>query len=201
MQQAAGGGLPYCKTPASLLNADARNASVEPFELRDWGWPAFFKYISTSASVADSVRAASNSDFQVIHDLDVHHLSEISMSEAAGGHRRASGVKRFLSLLKLHLASTEDTSNVRRCSPAGHDLSRMSKFIFGEQRNKFGTHKTLDDVQWCLTVPAIWDDLGHSERLPVKSFLLLCCCLLSEDKILCQAFNKFCVLAACCPYL
>lgn len=48
--QAAGGGLPYCKTETSFLYAwHASLGSADPFELREWGMPAYVKYKSSKA--------------------------------------------------------------------------------------------------------------------------------------------------------
>ncbi|KAG0579312.1 hypothetical protein KC19_4G089700 [Ceratodon purpureus] len=180
--QAASGGIPYCKTQTSLLYADARETSPGLFELRDWGWPAFVKYKSTSAYVANSVRAASGSEFKVIHDLDVLSLSgiprrSISALKRDGHSSPGSGIGYFLTLFKLHLASKLDASTSSGETTSGPTLppgmtpkraiadylSQISKFILRELRNKFGSHISQEDIQWCLTVPAIWDEQAKRE--------------------------------------
>lgn len=45
----------------------------------------------------------------------------------------------------------------------------MSTFILREERNKFGSHISLDDIQRCLTVPAIWD--GHAKEMRICSVM------------------------------
>jgi molecular chaperone DnaK (HSP70) len=42
-------------------------------------------------------------------------------------------------------------------------ISNLLKFIIKEIRQKLGHHILYEDIQWCLTVPAIWDDSAKQE--------------------------------------
>ncbi|KAG0580945.1 hypothetical protein KC19_4G212300 [Ceratodon purpureus] len=150
--QAEGGGLPYCKTQTSLLYAHAENASVDPFQLEEWGWPAYVKYKSLNKSVFD-VSVPPNS-------------GALSLS----GERKQPE-SYFLTLFKLNLAAEGSSNTARSALPPGMTarraitdyLRQISRFILQEVQNKFGSHITLEDVEWCLTVPAVWNEHAKKE--------------------------------------
>lgn len=164
-KQAEGGGLRYCKTKTNLLYyAGASDDPEETFELRDWGWPAFVRYTSANLSVAESDGSTTDLDFEVVQDF------EIDLTACPGSEKKpASSAGYFLSLFKLHLAPNQ--AYTAPALPRGLTakraiadfLSRIAKLILEEVQNSFGDYISLDDVQWCLTVPAIWDDIAKKE--------------------------------------
>ncbi|KAG0580943.1 hypothetical protein KC19_4G212100 [Ceratodon purpureus] len=156
-KQSEGGGLEYCKTQTCLLYGIE---SQETVNLLEWGWPAYVRYKSTQSTsvVEQEDYATPELDFEVVHDFDTPTgTPKPKASSVSGLH--------LLSRFKLLLTSNEAASTVPALpctvtakSATADFLSQIAKFILQELRNKFGPHISLEDVQWCLTVPAIWDD-------------------------------------------
>ncbi|CAM6113939.1 unnamed protein product [Calypogeia fissa] len=148
--QAAAGAKSYCKTQTSLWYNDNS-------ELQDWGWPAYVNHNkalqSTNAKAKGSTPASRRNLFS------------------------ACGV--FFTKFKLHLANvgsaadTKPQAGLREGLPIGFPperlisdyLRQLSIFIMAELENKFGGYIVKTDIQWCLTVPAIWNDAAKQTML------------------------------------
>lgn len=137
-EQASGGGQPYCKTQTSLYySKDDNNIKLE-----SWGWPALVEYRK-------------------------------ALSTLRSKHLRAPPLKvgEFVTKFKLKLASHGDQRLSAEALPdkltarmlITDYLREISQFIMKHLKNRFGEHFDMHEVQWCLTVPAIWDD--HAKQL------------------------------------
>ncbi|CAM6111814.1 unnamed protein product [Calypogeia fissa] len=154
----AGGGH-YCKTQTSLLyEGDASSGS---YILKDWGYSARVKHMKGIRS--QRTEQISYGD----HVLGITNLlSPVSAQETA---RRMEYY--FLTLFKLHLAGGDSGSTSAAKLPEGLTIRRvisdylrkLSEFIITKVQSCMGAHLTMEDIQWCLTVPAIWDDRSKQE--------------------------------------
>ena len=99
-------------------------------QLASWGWPASLEYRK-------------------------------AMSKASS-HK----VGHLVTLFKLNLASRDRSLPAASRLPAGLTakkvitdyLREISRSIFAELRNRYGNLLRMHEVQWCLTVPTLWDD-------------------------------------------
>jgi hypothetical protein len=75
-------------------------------------------------------------------------------------------VGHLVTLFKLNLASSDRRLPAESRLPAGLTakkvitdyLREISRSIFAELRNRYGNLLRMHEVQWCLTVPTLWDD-------------------------------------------
>ncbi|KAJ7539870.1 hypothetical protein O6H91_11G112700 [Diphasiastrum complanatum] len=149
--QDVGSGRPYCKTQTSLWYMAGSNAGT--YQLMDWGWPASVNYSKALQSLASSL--CDGRDTNIIQQFAERNLLFASNSNSAAGF--------FLTKFKLHLA---DEANITEGLPPGlrvevaisDYLSALSKVVLKELRERFGSHICLDDIQWCITVPVIWEE-------------------------------------------
>lgn len=126
--------MPYCKTPSALWYTQEDDKS---WKARAWGWPA----------VAGYTRAA---------DAARRNLSKTKSEKPAGYI-----TKRF----KLSL-SKDGTPEIEATLPPGITADRaiadylrgMAEFVLGEMHRNFGPHVQMKEVEWALTVPAIWGE-------------------------------------------
>ena len=141
-EQASGGGQPYCKTQTSIYYSKDEN---DVLKLESWGWPALVGYRKALATLRSK-------------------------------HPRAPPLKvgEFVTKFKLQLASHGDGLSAEALPDKlttrmiiTDYLREISQFIVKHLKNRFGEHFDMHEVQWCLTVPAIWDD--HAKQL-MKSY-------------------------------
>ena len=141
-EQASGGGQPYCKTQTSIYYSKDDN---DVLKLESWGWPALVGYRKALTTLRSK-------------------------------HVRAPPLKvgEFVTKFKLQLASYGDGLSAEALPDEltarmiiTDYLREISQFIMKHLKNRFGEHFDMHEVQWCLTVPAIWDD--HAKQL-MKSY-------------------------------
>ena len=84
---------------------------------------------------------------------------------------RAADPSCFVSRFKLHLASKEELARSGQRAPPlppgktamdviSDFLRLISTHAMDHVRQQIGAHLTESDVQWCVTVPAMWTDKG-----------------------------------------
>ncbi|CAM6123017.1 unnamed protein product [Calypogeia fissa] len=158
--QAAAGAKPYCKTQTSLWYLPGKVSGT--FELQNWGWPASVNHRKAHQSKKSSIKFGQSST---------------EGQSSSDGHDPPSTCGHFLTKFKLHLVNEGADSGPQSDPQPGpllmserlpeglstervisDYLKELSLFIMAELKNKFGDHIVKKDVQWCLTVPAIWSD-------------------------------------------
>jgi hypothetical protein len=176
--QTKGGGRPYCKTITGLYyktNSSSRNDNLpasttrglqqqqeQLLRLEGWGWPARVRFSDDIHAFQQSKRRMARSE---------------SPDSAAFNAAAAVKVGTFLTRFKLYLATTCAQDTVGPASPAASDLPsslnlngvvtdflrEIGEFIMEHLRGKYGKHLSKDVVQWCVTVPSIWDDKAKQQ--------------------------------------
>ncbi|CAM6108423.1 unnamed protein product [Calypogeia fissa] len=144
------GGHHYCKTQTSLLyEADPSSGSYLVKHLKE-----IRSQRTEQISYGDHVLGITNL------------LPQASAQETA---RRIEYY--FLTLFKLHLVGGDSGSTSAAKLPEGLTIRRvisdylrkLSEFIMTKVQSCMGAYLTMEDIQWCLTVPAIWDDRSKQE--------------------------------------
>ncbi|EFJ24727.1 hypothetical protein SELMODRAFT_414734 [Selaginella moellendorffii] len=120
---------PYCKTQTSLFYTPGRED--DSFKLEDWGWAATKKFMESRPSSQDEIGFLVNK-FKLRLAEDFSDGNKAIQDSFAGKLE----VER---LVVDYLAS-------------------ISKFIVEHLKGTYGQSFSARDVQWCLTVPAIWSD-------------------------------------------
>lgn len=131
----AGGEKPYCKTlTASYYKIQADSNGKWAF--KSWGYPARAEYERDMIAARRRTNIASSSSL----------LPNVGI---------------YIAKLKLHLAS----SSVTKLPPwltvealISDYLLEMGALILKTLRDHYGAHLTKDMIQWCITVPSIWDN-------------------------------------------
>lgn len=131
----AGGEKPYCKTlTASYYKIQADSNGKWAF--KSWGYPARAEYERDMIAARRRTNIASSSSL----------LPNVGI---------------YIAKLKLHLAS----SSVTKLPPwltvealISDYLLEMGTLILKTLRDHYGAHFTKDMIQWCITVPSIWDN-------------------------------------------
>ncbi|CAM6118101.1 unnamed protein product [Calypogeia fissa] len=148
--QATAGAKPYCKTQTSLWYNDNS-------ELQDWGWPAYVNHNKALQSINAKTKGSTSA-------------SRRNLFFACGF---------FFTKFKLHLAAVGSAADTKPQAGLLEGLSlgfpperlisdylrQLSIFIMAELKNKFGGYIVKTDIQWCLTVPAIWNDAAKQTML------------------------------------
>jgi molecular chaperone DnaK (HSP70) len=134
-------GKPYCKTQTALYYKRTGGS----WKLDAWGWQAQLNYT---------------------RDLD------LVQRKKAGKDSVGEIVTRF----KLHLA--DEKSGPLSAAPLPRGLTtqqvvtdflrEIGNFIMKHLNLKYGQHLTMDELQWCVTVPSIWGDKAKQQ---MKSFM------------------------------
>lgn len=167
------GAKPYCKTQTSLYYVPGRHGK---FELKDWGWCGLvhFTEAARSAKSHPDVSPHMRRREKLWQGDNVYSCSPFESRNAnnrvdlmAVPEGMTEKVGYFATKFKLYLAGAVDGQNRgRQKLPGDLTVERMlidylqclSNFIISELRLKYGKHFSKEDVQWCLTVPAIWDE-------------------------------------------
>ena len=152
--------------------------SPQAFKLKSWGWSALVDY-------TQSVRLASRASRHGREIPNPSNAGTIAASRRKGlsamdseawrpcvakthnprDNKRSSSFSGFFATkFKLYLA--DQHPGHRNRIPAGLSveiiiadyLRCISGFILSELQQRYGKHLGMEDVQWCLTVPAIWDE-------------------------------------------
>lgn len=133
-----GGGKSYCKT---LTGVYYESGSDGKLVFKSWGWPARVAYLG-------AMRAA------------------LQAKKKTGVEGDAPPVGEMLTKFKLHLAGENDGPPSVENLPGdltpdqviSDYLRGIGEFIITELQSRYGNMITKEVVQWCLTVPSIWDD-------------------------------------------
>lgn len=133
----AGGEKPYCKTlTASYYKKQTDEGGT--YQLKSWGYPARAEYERDIMAARRKLRSAGPSNSSLLPDVGI-----------------------YISKLKLHLAS----SSVTKLPPwltvealITDFLREMGALILKTLRDHYGALLTKDMIQWCITVPSIWDN-------------------------------------------
>ncbi|KAH7288833.1 hypothetical protein KP509_31G045500 [Ceratopteris richardii] len=159
----------YCKTLTSLFYTPSPTKSGH-FELRNWGWPALtaFNTAIVDFERKNQRRAKSPTSSQASSSQSVTSANvwEISAEEIA------TNIGYYTQNFKLYLApETKQTAPLAQyfgdLNPerfAVDYLRSFTDFIIGELRVGIRNDLSLRDLQWCLTVPAIWDE-GAKQKM------------------------------------
>ena len=157
------------------------------FQLKSWGWSALVDYTesaclasaalgsacddnpngTSTTAIASRLKGLSVVDSEGWRpwEANMHNRDVISTSNDIKQCRSSSSLCGFFATkFKLYLADLPPCH--RNLIPAGLSvevlivdyLRCISGFILSELRLRYGNHFGMDDVQWCLTVPAIWDE-------------------------------------------
>ena len=118
------------------------------WHLQAWSYPA---------------RVAFERDVQALRK----HRAMVENGSLRDGGVSPPAVGRYFTSFKLHLASSSvEVSSSAPPLPAGLSkevvvadyLRAMGVEILTHLQRKFGAHFTMEVIQWCITVPSIWDD-------------------------------------------
>ncbi|XP_024390872.1 uncharacterized protein [Physcomitrium patens] len=130
---------PYCKTLSGIYYEPGDGSTTQ---IKSWGFPALHEFTK-----------------------DVHNLQRARQRTAD-----LPPVGVFLVRFKLHLASKDSGESSAARLPPGYNVTKVisdylreiGASILRHLRTKFNDELTLDQVQWCVTVPSIWDD--HAKK-------------------------------------
>ncbi|KAL2633476.1 hypothetical protein R1flu_004955 [Riccia fluitans] len=139
---------PYCKTKTSLMYMPTPGTG--DYELKDWGLTAFWKYkmgLQESRSPASSVPHADK-----LKD-SCYLATKFKLHLAPADHL---GQKMF------SVAPLPQGLTVKRL--IADYLKSLSGFIMKTLQNNFGLI-LKKDIQWCLTVPALWDEAAKQQMV------------------------------------
>ena len=135
-------GKPYCKTQTALYYKPSRNSNLQ---FDSWGWQAQLNYT---------------------RDLDLVQRNKAEKST----------VGEFITRFKLHLADESSGPLSAKPLPRGLTtkqvitdfLREIGQFIMDHLKLKYGSHLSMEELQWCVTVPSIWGDKAKQQ---MKSFM------------------------------
>mgnify|MGYP002775143192 CR=1 FL=1 len=175
------GAKPYCKTQTSLYYEPIIKhepqcvgpTHVEPpaFQLKSWGWSALVDYTESACLASAALGSACDDNPNGTSTTAIaSRLKGLSVVDSEGWrpweanmhNPRGNGF--FATKFKLYLADQYPAD--RNHIPAGLSVENIiadylrciSEFVLSELQLRYGKHFGMDDVQWCLTVPAIWDE-------------------------------------------
>lgn len=157
---AAVGGRHSSKAPTALLYETGQ--SPGSYVLKDWAYSALVKHARGRKSNRPE-QISSGEDL-----LATNRGSPVPVNVDAGWRQATH----FLTLFKLHLVLSGEAGRASLAElPEGLTprrlisdyLRKLSELIMRVLRNAVGNRITMDDVQWCLTIPAIWDDRAQQE--------------------------------------
>lgn len=136
------GEKPYCKT----LTASYYKKVNGIWEFRNWGFPARAEYERDVSALRKQRAAGPSTDpFQPT-------------------------VGTFFTKFKLHLAGSEMGPSSAQQLPPGLTvnvlitdyLRAMGALILRTVRNSYGPQMSVKDIQWCVTVPSVWNNAAKA---------------------------------------
>ncbi|KAH7427871.1 hypothetical protein KP509_10G064800 [Ceratopteris richardii] len=156
---ARAGAAPYCKNQTSLLYV-ANPEQPGHFQLKDWGWSAFNEFRNSLSRLgkSKSKNFAALSSLSCSGMCDSLNLSE-DMTYEAGyfAHKfklRLASDKKEMPSLPGDLSTERMIVDYLRC---------LTRFIMEELRMAIRKDFSMRDIQWCLTVPAVWDERAKQQ--------------------------------------
>ncbi|MCO5581952.1 hypothetical protein L7F22_035841 [Adiantum nelumboides] len=150
------GAVPYCKNQTSLFYTPNPTKPGQ-LELQEWGWSAFNGFSEATAKFAKDGSSSSYSS------SSSPNIAADALNMGAG---MANKVGFFAHKFKLYLSPKERENPSLPPLPGDLTAERMvvdylrklTDFIMEELRFANAKGFSKEDVQWCLTVPAIWDE-------------------------------------------
>jgi hypothetical protein len=135
----AGGEKPYCKT---LTGSYYKNVGGV-WQFKSWGYPA---------------RAECARDFQAVR------------KQRGSGDPLQPSLGNLLVRFKLHLASKDLGASTAKDLPPGLTvatlitdyLRAMGALVLTTLQDHYGAQLTTQAIQWCVTVPSIWDNAAKA---------------------------------------
>jgi len=155
-----GGEKPYCKTLTGSYYKEQGGAGSRNWVFKSWGYPA---------------RAEFERDFQAVR------RHRINSKKNAAGVGLEDPIKpslgHYITRVKLHLAPPKSGKLSATALPEGLKveqvitdyLREMGKLILKTLQQNYGEQLTKQAIQWCVTVPSIWD---NSAKQKMKSFMV-----------------------------
>lgn len=134
---------PYCKTlTASYYKAQQGPGVGSSLKLHSWGYPARSQYAH------DILQTSRHRRGNLVPDVKVPSLGT------------------YLTRFKLHLAAKDLGASSARALPPGFTpellitdyLREMGALIVTTLQNNYGAQLSIEVIQWCVTVPSIWDN-------------------------------------------
>jgi hypothetical protein len=137
--QAEAGARPYCKTLTALYYEPVRGGE---WKLKSWGWEAQQDYMKKYG------RGGGQKSSQLFRV-----------------HSSGAGEGLLITKFKLCLAGKLGKTDVEQL-PKGLTAScvvtdylrALGELVMEHLREQYGKHFGMDGVQWCVTVPTIWDE-------------------------------------------
>ena len=152
--------------------------SPQAFKLKSWGWSALVDYTQSvrlasrasrhgreipNPSNAGTIAASRRKGLSVM-DSEAWRPCVAKTHNPRGNKRSSSFSGFFATKFKLYLA--DQAPGYRNRIPAGLSVETIiadylrciSGFVLSELQQRYGKHFSMEYVQWCLTVPAIWDE-------------------------------------------
>ena len=137
-----GGGKSYCKT---LTGAYYERSSDGALGFHSWGWPARVAYLADVKAFLQAKKKRTGENIPSVGEM--------------------------LTKFKLQLASESDgppstenlPGNLKPDQVISDYLKGIGEFIMTELRSRYGNQISKEVVQWCLTVPSIWDDSAKQQ--------------------------------------
>ncbi|KAG0566540.1 hypothetical protein KC19_7G071100 [Ceratodon purpureus] len=137
--KAGGAEKPYCKTVTGIYY---KNVGPGKWQFKSWGYPARAEYAR---------------DIQAMRKQRLSGPSNDPLQPSVGAY-----VTRF----KLHLASKDMGASSAQGLPQGLTVEmlitdyvrEMGTLILKTLQDHYGAQLTKRSIQWCVTVPSIWDN-------------------------------------------
>ncbi|KAH7283875.1 hypothetical protein KP509_34G029100 [Ceratopteris richardii] len=153
--------IPYCKNQTSLFYLPSSNAEGS-FELKEWGWSAFLAYDQAlqdlSRKTIESGASGGCSEESALGSADPGPCDSLNPRKGKEGF--------FATKFKLYLAPQAIQASALPCLPPDLTSERLvvdylkilTDYAVQELTKALGRKLTKGHIQWCLTIPAIWDE-------------------------------------------
>ncbi|KAH7426211.1 hypothetical protein KP509_11G090400 [Ceratopteris richardii] len=156
------GAMPYCKNQTSLFYLPS-STNDKTFELKEWGWSAFLTFEEAMANAVMMKAVTTEGSWNSSRAIGGEALKQqpgdsLNSADAAEGF--------YARNFKLYLAPQETNKASLPPLPEGLTPERLvvdylrclTDFIIQQLRASVNNNISKDDIQFCLTVPAIWDE-------------------------------------------
>lgn len=169
--QFQGGGKPYCKTRTSLLYAASAGHGegkrswrfrkpAGACEVVEWGWPAHVAHLAKSDLPREGAATALRHNF--VERFKLLLAREAALGTQTGGGRTSRAQSRGDGEGGVSVQLPQGVTVERAVSDF---LGKLAQFAVEHLQSKYGSHITMREVQWCITVPAIWDEQAKQQMI------------------------------------
>eukprot|EP00899_Mesostigma_viride_P011497 jgi/Mesvir1/20348/Mv19935-RA.1 len=142
----------YCKTITALYYTGGGALAPAPA----WGWPAVRKHFDTQQGRAGGPNLITR--FKLLLADEAQRMAMFSQAGSTPDDGTSVTAANIDWAVRLPVGKT-----VEDC--VADYLRGLSGLAMSDIRSKFGHHVADDDIQWCLTVPAIWDEAAKAAML------------------------------------